>query len=129
MPKDKERGGMAKVECYRCDNYWHYSNECYTKLPKDKERGETSNFVEKKEEETLLMACHTKEEPDLDVWYVDTDCSNHMCGSKSSFFFLNEDFCTTVSFGDSSTVNVMGSILEPRMILLKQFRMSSLFLF
>ncbi|XP_057487816.1 uncharacterized protein LOC130773874 [Actinidia eriantha] len=107
MPKDKEIGGMAKVECYRCGNYGHYSNECYTKLPKDKERGETLNFVEKKEEETLVMVCHTKEEHDLDVWNVNTSCSNHMCGSKSSFSFLNESFRTTVSFGDSSTVNVM----------------------
>ncbi|KAL6324730.1 hypothetical protein AAG906_017070 [Vitis piasezkii] len=35
-------------------------------------------------------------------------CSNHMCGSKSSFCFLNEGFRSTVSFGDCSTVNVMG---------------------
>ncbi|KAJ4974469.1 hypothetical protein NE237_007643 [Protea cynaroides] len=42
------------------------------------------------------------------VWYVDTGCGNHMCGSKSSFSHLNEDFHSTVSFGDCSTVNVLG---------------------
>ncbi|KAJ8748026.1 hypothetical protein K2173_010186 [Erythroxylum novogranatense] len=35
-------------------------------------------------------------------------CSNHLCVSKSSFSFLNEDFNSTVSFGDCYTVNVMG---------------------
>ena len=44
----------------------------------------------------------------LDVWYVDTGCNNHMCGSKSSFSYLNEDFHSTVSFSNCSTMNVMG---------------------
>ena len=41
----------SQIECYRCGNYGHYKNECYTKLPK--ERAEKSDFVEKKEEETF----------------------------------------------------------------------------
>ncbi|KAL5748418.1 hypothetical protein ACOSQ2_025715 [Xanthoceras sorbifolium] len=77
-------------------------------MPKDKERWEKSNFAEKKEVETMLMAYHVKEEPpELNVWYVDTGCSNHMCGSKSSFSYLTEGFCTTVSFDDYSTVSVI----------------------
>ena len=55
------------------------------------------------------MAFHTKDNSgEPDVWYIDTGCSNHMCGSKSSFSHLNEDFYTTVSFGDHSKVDVMG---------------------
>ncbi|KAL5808678.1 hypothetical protein ACOSQ3_029369 [Xanthoceras sorbifolium] len=78
-------------------------------MPKDKERWEKSNFADKKEVETLLMAYHVKEEPpESNVWYVDTGYSNHMCGSKSSFSYLTEGFRTTVSFGDCSTVSVMG---------------------
>ncbi|KAK3040910.1 hypothetical protein RJ639_027905 [Escallonia herrerae] len=98
----------SKVECFRCHKFGHYRSECYTKLSNDKEKGEKSNFVEKKEVETLLMAVQAHKEPAADVWYVDTGCSNHMCGSKSSFSYLNEDFHSTVSFGDCSTVNVMG---------------------
>ncbi|RVW40116.1 Retrovirus-related Pol polyprotein from transposon TNT 1-94 [Vitis vinifera] len=37
------------------------------------------------------MAAQVNEQPQAEVWYVDTGCSNHMCGSKSSFCFLNED--------------------------------------
>ncbi|TXG51246.1 hypothetical protein EZV62_023770 [Acer yangbiense] len=79
-------------------------HKCYTKFPRDKERGEKTNFAEKQEEETLLMAYHVKEEePQLKLWYLDTGCSNHMCGSKSSFSHLKEAFHTTVTFGDNST--------------------------
>ena len=39
---------------------------------------------------------------------MDTGCNNHMCGSKSSFSYLNEGILSTISFGDCSTVKVMG---------------------
>ncbi|CAL0318234.1 unnamed protein product [Lupinus luteus] len=90
-----------KVECFRCHKFGHYASECYTKLPNYKGKGEQSNFVEEKEEETLLMTSHEKFQSD--VWYVDTGCSNHMCGSKSSFTYLDENFRSKVSFGDCST--------------------------
>ncbi|CAL8078306.1 unnamed protein product [Prunus armeniaca] len=82
---DSEEKGMyhfdkSKVECYRCGNFGHYKNECYTNLPKEK--GEKSNFVEKNEEETLLMAFHALTETDQETWYVDTGYSNHMSGYK-----------------------------------------------
>ncbi|RVW86250.1 Retrovirus-related Pol polyprotein from transposon TNT 1-94 [Vitis vinifera] len=39
---------------------------------------------EKKEVETLLMAAQVNEQPQAEVWYVDTSCSNHMCGNLKS---------------------------------------------
>ena len=98
----------SKVECHRCHNFGYYHSECYTKFPNDKERGEKSNFAEKKEVETLLIVAQVDEPPQVELWFMDTGCSNHMCGSKSSFFSLNEGFRSIVSFGDCSTVNVMG---------------------
>ena len=47
------------IECYRCHGYGHYKSECNTNLNVDK--GEKSNFAEK-EEETLLMAYHDKDD-------------------------------------------------------------------
>jgi hypothetical protein len=101
--------GKTNVACYRCHKHGHYQSECYTKLPHNKEKWQKSNFTENKEEETLLMVFHTKDHKcKQDVWYLNTGCSNHMCGSKSLFSHLNEEFHTTVSFGDHSKVNVMG---------------------
>lgn len=98
----------SKVECCRCHKLGHYATECYSKFHADKARGESSNFVEGAEAETLLKAFHHKERVDVEIWYVDTGCSNHMSGSKSSFSTLDEDFHSSVRFGDSSTVKVMG---------------------
>ena len=47
------------------------------------------------------MVIHEGEKTESDIWYVDTGCSNHMSGSKSSFSNLDESFHSTVSFGDS----------------------------
>ncbi|GMI66347.1 hypothetical protein HRI_000304000 [Hibiscus trionum] len=98
----------SKIECYRCHRYGHYKSECRTNL--NRNRGVKSNFAEKEKEEeiSLLMACHGKEEIHQNLWYLDTGCSNHMCGDMMMFSELDEAFRSTVSFGDNSKVSVMG---------------------
>ncbi|KAF2297179.1 hypothetical protein GH714_018880 [Hevea brasiliensis] len=54
------------------------------------------------------MVCHAKEETDKNLWFLDTGCSNHMCGNKSAFSTLDESFRDNVKFGDNSKVSVMG---------------------
>ena len=107
---DKGRGrdfDKSKVKSYRCPKFGHYRSEYYTRLPNEKQ--ENSNFVENKEGENLLMTIDVEKESDQHaLWYVDTGCSNHMTGSKSSFTYLNESFRSTISFGDLSTFNVIG---------------------
>lgn len=70
------------------------------------------------------MVVHVSEEPESNIWYVDTSCSNHMCGNKSFFSHLNKSFNTVIRFGDSHTTRVIGKgilIFKPRMVLLKLF--------
>ncbi|KAH7537743.1 hypothetical protein FEM48_Zijuj03G0125400 [Ziziphus jujuba var. spinosa] len=99
----------SKIECFRCHRYGHYRSECRTNLIKDRgERSERSNFAEKEEEISLLMVSHIQEETNENLWYLDTGCSNHICGVKSAFSDLDESFRNTVKFGDNSTVSVMG---------------------
>lgn len=99
----------SQVECFRCHKLGHYRSECYTKMPRNRERMENSNFAETEEEkEEILLMTYTPRSIKADVWYLDTGCSNHMCGQKSFFHLLNENHHTTVSFGDSSTVSVRG---------------------
>jgi hypothetical protein len=47
-------------------------------LPNEKEKGESSNLVEVKEEETLLVAIQDVHDIKLGIWYVDIGCTNHM---------------------------------------------------
>ncbi|KAF2319993.1 hypothetical protein GH714_021775 [Hevea brasiliensis] len=109
--KDKGRD-KSSVKCYRCHRYGHYRSECRTNL--NKYHGRRSNFTEtkeaeiKEEEVSLLMVCHSNEETSSNMWYLDTGCSNHMCGSKSAFSELDEFFHDTMKFGDNSSVSVTG---------------------
>ncbi|XP_068479007.1 uncharacterized protein [Phaseolus vulgaris] len=85
--------------------YGHYQSDCRTNL--NRQSAEVSNFAEKEEEVSLLMVCYASEETQ-NLWYLDTGCSNHMCGDKKAFSELDESFRNTVKFSDNSIVSVMG---------------------
>ncbi|XP_026444122.1 uncharacterized protein LOC113344337 [Papaver somniferum] len=64
--------------------------------------------TEEKKDENMLLACHTPEEQPQLKWYLDTRCDNHMFGRKDLFESLDESVRSTVKFGNSSTIPVMG---------------------
>ncbi|XP_059654574.1 uncharacterized protein LOC132301327 [Cornus florida] len=80
------------------------SEQCQQTSP----RSNATDVIEKEEEVSLLMICRAKEETNKNLWYLDTGCSNHMCGDKSTFSDLDESFRDDVKFGDNSKVSVMG---------------------
>ncbi|GLU09096.1 hypothetical protein SLE2022_259720 [Rubroshorea leprosula] len=102
-PKSADK---SKVECFRCHKYGHYQSECRANLPNNE--GEKSNFAQIEEEISLLMVCHDGEGSNKNLWYLDTGCSNHMCGDKAAFSTLDESFRDNVKFGDNSKVSVKG---------------------
>ena len=95
----------CNVECYKCHRHGHYQSECRTDL--NKQNGERTNFAEKEEDESLLMMCLVNEETQQNMWYLDTGCSNYMCGDKKVFSELDKLFNNTVKSGNNSTVFVM----------------------
>ena len=64
---------------------------------------ETDNYSK----ELLLMA-HVEKTPDETAWFLDSGCSNHMCGYKEFFSDLDESFRKCVKLGDNSSIGVMG---------------------
>ena len=56
---------------------------------------------------SFFMVCHVNEETQQNMWYLNTSCSNHMCGEKKAFSDLDESFHSSVEFGDNSTISVM----------------------
>ena len=101
----QKSGDKSNIECFRCHRYGHYQSECQTNLDKKHEK---SNFAEKQEGVSLLIACYAKEETHQNMWYLDTGCSNHKYGNKNAFSKLDASFRNIVKFGDNSTVSVMG---------------------
>ncbi|KAI5411553.1 hypothetical protein KIW84_056564 [Lathyrus oleraceus] len=93
---------MARVECYHCHKHGHYQYECPVK------EKETKVHFSETEEEFLLMAYSDKDNLLCNTWYLDSGCSNHMCGNMSWFYDLDERFRETVKLGNNSCISVMG---------------------
>ena len=43
-----------------------------------------------------------------DAWFLDSGCSNHMCGDRTLFSELDEKFWYSVKLGNNTKMNVMG---------------------
>ena len=89
------------VECYKCHKMGQFKFEC-------PEWEKSTNFVEL-EEDILLMA-HVEEikKEDEEVWFLDSGCSNHMCGERDWFVDLDKSFSQNVKLGDDRRMMVKG---------------------
>lgn len=110
--RNSNRGGRGRgrqffnrgqIECFKCHKFGHYQYEC----PNSDENVNYAEFDD--EEEILLMAqTESKTFPKKQVWFLESGCSNHMCGCKDWFYDLDENYRTTVKLGDNSRMSVMG---------------------
>ncbi|XP_037494382.1 uncharacterized protein LOC119370394 [Jatropha curcas] len=91
----------STIECYRCHNLGHLQWEC---SQKEKE----VHFVEAQEEMLLMAYLETNIANKEDTWFLDSGCSNHMCGKEEYFFDLDERFKDFVKLGNNSSLNVRG---------------------
>lgn len=106
--RGRGRGGgrrsfdKATIECYNCHKLGHFQYECPTK------ESNSANYVESGEE--MLLMAYMKEEKVTkeELWFLDSGCSNHMCGKREFFVELDESFRTKVTLGDNSCMDVMG---------------------
>lgn len=85
------------VECYKCHKMGHFKYECLSW-----EKG--ANFAE--EEEEMVLMAHVDEEEH--VWFLDSGCSNHMCGTKEWFVEFDNSFRQNVKLGDDRRLIVEG---------------------
>ncbi|KAH0748963.1 hypothetical protein KY290_028195 [Solanum tuberosum] len=69
---------------------------------------EATTLKQDKEEISLLMVCHMKEEIYKNLWYLDYEYSNYMSGDKSVFSTLEESFRDSVKFRNNSKIAAMG---------------------
>lgn len=101
--RGRQSYNKATVECYKCHNLGHFQYEC----PKwNKE----ANFAQvDAEEDLLLMAYEEKHDAKRsDAWFIDSGCSNHMCGDRGMFTNLVDVVQHSVKCGNNTRMSVAG---------------------
>ncbi|WVZ50023.1 hypothetical protein U9M48_001322 [Paspalum notatum var. saurae] len=56
----------------------------------------------------VLLGAEGEQNVEAEHWYLDTDASNHMTGSRAAFAELDSAVTGTVRFGDNSVVTIAG---------------------
>ncbi|KAL6321590.1 hypothetical protein AAG906_024591 [Vitis piasezkii] len=85
--RGRQAFNKAIVECYKCHQLGHFQYEC----PKW-EKGAHYAELDEKEEMLLMSYVELNQSRKEDVWFLDSGCSNHMCGNKLWFSDLDKEF-------------------------------------
>ncbi|KAF7820234.1 Retrovirus-related Pol polyprotein from transposon TNT 1-94 [Senna tora] len=97
------------VNCYHCGKFGHRYADC--RLRGQQNFNTQANIAENQNSgensETLFLAS-SNFSVDENVWYLDTGCSNHMCGKKELFSSLDESFNSSVKFGNNTNIPILG---------------------
>lgn len=93
----------ATTECYNCHKLGHFAYECPS-------GNNDAHFAEIDEKEEVLLMAYVELQGTRrgDVWFVDSGCSNHMCGEKSMFSSLDITFTHNVKLGNNHKLMVGG---------------------
>ncbi|WJZ94710.1 hypothetical protein VitviT2T_013543 [Vitis vinifera] len=101
--RGRQAFNKAIVECYKCHQLGHFQYEC----PKW-EKGTHYAELDEKNEMLLMSYVELNQSRKEDVWFLDSGCSNHMCGNKLWFSDLDEEFRQSVKLGNNSKMTVLG---------------------
>ncbi|KAG7536804.1 Ribonuclease H-like superfamily [Arabidopsis suecica] len=71
-------------------------------------RGRGGREIDEKEEVLLMAYVELHGAQRSDAWFVDSGCSNHMCGDKGIFSELDTNFTHHVKLGNNHKLNVAG---------------------
>ncbi|KAJ7961351.1 Retrovirus-related Pol polyprotein from transposon TNT 1-94 [Quillaja saponaria] len=91
-----------EVECYHCNKFGHIEAECWYK-------NDQASYAEEKREESMLFMAHSDfVNCDNNVWYVNSDCSNHMSSVRVIFKEHDESERKQIRLGDNKQIQVEG---------------------
>ena len=91
------------IECYNCHQFGHFQYECPI-------RYNGAHFVEIEEKDEVIFMTYVELQGTKrrDVWFVDSGCSNHICGERSRFSSLDTSFTHNVKLGNNHKLMVGG---------------------
>lgn len=91
------------VECYKCHKLGHLQYDCPM-------WNKEANYAELEEQDELLLMAYSELHATTrsDAWFVDSGCSNHMCGKPGMFTNLDTSFSHSVKLGNNTRMKVIG---------------------
>ena len=68
------------------------------------------NYAELDENEEMFFMAYVEKNKVRrnDVWFLDSGCSNHMCGDQTLSYELDEEFKRMVKLGDNTKIMATG---------------------
>ncbi|XP_012574203.1 uncharacterized protein [Cicer arietinum] len=108
--KYKKMFDKKGIQCFNCQKYGHFANECKhnKSLQRKDDEVQYANDEDSDSEGVLLMAATKPEVEQSEFWYLDTGCSNHMTCNKYWFKNWNMEVKRKVMFADNSSVTAEG---------------------
>jgi hypothetical protein len=108
----------TEVECYKCKNFRHVSNDCIMRVPPREPQQNNNNHRQEPQKRTWIRKenQYSNEECTLALqakrnkcgWYVDSGCSKHMTGDKHGFLTLIKERDGSVSFENNDSGKIIG---------------------
>lgn len=91
------------MECFKCHQLGHFQYECPS-------WNKEANYAELEEEDEMLLMSYVQlhDAKRKCVWFLDSGCSNHMCGDQAMFSRLDENFKHSVKLGNNTRMDVTG---------------------
>ena len=101
--RGRQSFSKATVECFKCHKLGHFQYEC-------PQWNKEANYAELDDTEELILMATIDEPINKKVaWFLDSGCSNHMCGDKSAFVELINEGKHFVKCGNDSRMTVVGT--------------------
>ncbi|RDX94009.1 hypothetical protein CR513_23663, partial [Mucuna pruriens] len=98
----------TNFNCYHCGKFGHIAANCRFKQQANIAENQYQHTSESSDNPQTLLLAVDNFAGDGDIWYLDTGCSNHMCGKKELFSSLNETVKSTVKFGNNTNISILG---------------------
>ena len=105
----KKKFNKKGIQCYNCQKWGHFADECINKrVPRNADEAQLAQDEDSDSDKVLLMATTNSEEDNVNLWYLDTGCSNHMTGHREWFVNIDDKVKSKIKFADNSSVTTEG---------------------
>ncbi|XP_028193239.1 uncharacterized protein LOC114378836 [Glycine soja] len=83
--------------------------ECRSKsVPRNANEAQLAQDEDSDSDKVLLMTTTNSEEDNVNLWYLDTGCSNHMTGHREWFVNIDDKVKSKIKFADNNSVTAEG---------------------